>query len=273
VNRRGQTSYTGVGYCVDGWLIDASTATVALTPNGLALSGTGSGDGFRQYVEDVQSFKGRKVAYSIEMNGKRYSSAGVVPEGAFPEGVTWITGVNVPSLFATQLYAVGFGDGAEALTAIVRWFAPVVCGYAKLEEGGVSTPLVREDSAIKLLRCQRRYEILLPSSIDVWHGICLQTWANDNPQQGTFTASVFMRYSVEKRAVPSLDARGTFRVVCSSPAGVTAVLTANAVTLSPARPETAQLNFSGTGAIPSDTTFARIDNAGTDGYIAVTADF
>jgi hypothetical protein len=154
INQRGQSSYTGAGYGIDGWFSQTwNPITVTLTASGLAITGA---EGVRQWIDDIQYFKGKKVTASAKVDGKLIGFVADVPAGVFSTGQTqlgWVSSGNA----SLSLYAYNTGDSEYLYIVIGGSVAggTVTFEYVKLEEGKIATPLVREDPTVKLLRCQR----------------------------------------------------------------------------------------------------------------------
>ena len=113
-------------------------------------------------MDEVSSLKGKPVTFSVSAGGRIYAIAGLVPSGDFPDGQTVIASDGDADGRILRIFAYRYGT-EEILFVIFGHYASrgaVVYEYAKLEEGRIATPLVREDPAIALMRCERRYRTL-----------------------------------------------------------------------------------------------------------------
>lgn len=226
--------------------------------------------------DGIEGYKGKTVTFSVFIGGKVYRCTGVVPAGAFPDGTTslagyWFSGGegNI-HIFAQSAAGI---ERILIVSAINAGYS-LTFEYAKFEKGDAATPLKIEDPAIKLIRCKRLYEVVLKSpegSYDYLLGVTF--WKNDNPPADRFMVGVLIKFTVEKRIPPILMWGGTFRIVCSAFFGgtVLAILVGDQVDLIYNSKDKAYVYISGTGTIPSGTTFIQIDTFENDGWIAFDA--
>lgn len=139
VNQRGQTVYTGAGYCIDRWKLTNASAKLTVGSGGVTLGTTGGNVWMQSYLEDGDQLLGKTVTVSLLADGALYTASGMLPVEAVTSNTGFMTSGNVGvGLYKTadgRVFAqIGNKSGADApLTAV------------KLELGSVQT-LAHQDA-------------------------------------------------------------------------------------------------------------------------------
>jgi hypothetical protein len=174
VNQRGQTTYTGLGYTVDGWRIVHANVTVDVLAKGIRLTSTGGGGAIRQYIENGALHEGKVLTFAAKIDGNVYWITGTVPPVP-ASGIVAIAGAGFAgNRFAIQLYMESSGFMFVVIGANTADTMPVE--FAELVNGKTPLLLGPEDGAIELARCHRFYRKYDTTGISMrwsFHGIIL----------------------------------------------------------------------------------------------------
>lgn len=150
INQRGQESYTGAGYGVDRWTLDANSS-VSVISNGIQLTGA-----MRQFYEYNDRIWGQKITFSFKTDSGISSATGVLPASKpttnqsffrLPEDSQGVSGV------------VRFVNYRVAFIIITSSSTPTTIYWAKAEIGSVATAFSPPSIAEELIKCQRYYQI------------------------------------------------------------------------------------------------------------------
>lgn len=124
VNQRGQTAYTGAGYCIDRWKLTNASAQLTVDSGGVTLGATDGNVWMQSYLEDGDQLPGKTVTVSLLAGGALYAVTGTLPVEAVTSNTGFMTSgdVNV-GLYKTaegRVFAqIGNKSGADApLTAV-----------------------------------------------------------------------------------------------------------------------------------------------------------
>lgn len=150
INQRGQSSYSGGRYTVDGWRLAATAATLSVLSDGIKIDATSGAGYYNQRLENPLTV-GRTYTFSVKDDaGDIYVFTGVAKTGYIGQQATPWGDVRIEYLSATQgYYATISVDTGK--TATIK--------AAKLELGEISTlandapPKISTD----LAECQRYY--------------------------------------------------------------------------------------------------------------------
>ena len=165
INQRGETSYTAVGYTVDGWYTNGGAVDV--TENGVELTNSGtSAVRFRQNSEITHAqLAGRDITLSASVGGTTYSASGKVPETKPANDIQVValliadTDVGIYLNYSPtrdMFYAYAYVPSGKS--AVLNW--------VKAEIGSVATLFVPPDPATELTKCQRYYQICTTNDVD-----------------------------------------------------------------------------------------------------------
>lgn len=147
INQRGQASYTGAGYGVDRWTLDAG-ATLIPQNDGIKLTGA-----CRQFYEDPNQLWGKTVTLSFKTASGITSKSGTLPAVAPSSNITLLStntddsGVNAIVRYVGNKIAIVISATTEAK---IYW--------VKLEIGSVATEFSPPSIAEELVKCQRYYQ-------------------------------------------------------------------------------------------------------------------
>jgi hypothetical protein len=171
-----------------------------LTASGLTVSG-----GFVQwgYVENISHLKGKPVTLSAKADDRIYAFTATVPK-VFASGEAFVKSLTKDNIFLGMHTLI---SGTKEMLLVIFGTAsgsssPSVYEYIKLEEGSIATPLVSEDPAIALMRCQRLFE--KSYNLDVAPGAI--TFANAPVLAPSADGRLLpgVSFKVTKRAVPAI---------------------------------------------------------------------
>ena len=199
VNQRGQTSYTGAGYCIDRWMISGAGAKLTVGSGGVTLGTTGGNVWMQSYLEDGDQLLGKTVTVSLLADGELYAATGTLPVEAVTSNTGFVTTGNVDvGLYKTakgQVFVqIGNKSGAGApLTAV------------KMELGSQQTLAHQENGAWvlneipsyadQLSRCQR---YLIP----------LSSYLCPASRLGSGAILFFVALPVTMRTLPTIEQNG-----------------------------------------------------------------
>ena len=161
INQRGETSYTAVGYTVDGWYTNGGAVDV--TENGVELTNSGtSAVRFRQNSEITHAqLAGRDITLSAGVGGTTYSASGKVPETKPANDIQIVSLTTADADVGIYLNYSPTRDMFYAY-AYVPAGKSAVLNWVKAEIGSVTTQFVPPNPATELTKCQR-YLTVLPS--------------------------------------------------------------------------------------------------------------
>lgn len=160
VNQRGQTTYTGAGYCIDRWKLTNASAKLTIGSGGVTLGTTGGNVWMQSYLENGDQLLGKTVTVSLLVDGELYAGAGTLPV----EAVTSNTGFTTSGDVNVGLYKTA--DGRVFVQIGNKTGADASLVAIKLELGSTQT-LAHQDSnnnwvlneipdyAAQELRCMR----------------------------------------------------------------------------------------------------------------------
>ena len=156
INQRGETSYTAVGYTIDGWYT-----------NGVELTNSGtSAVRFRQNSEITHAqLAGRDITLSAGVGGTTYSASGKIPETKPANDIQIVSLTTADADVGIYLNYSPTRDMFYAY-AYVPAGKSAVLNWVKAEIGSVATLFVPPDPATELTKCQRYYQIRTTNDID-----------------------------------------------------------------------------------------------------------
>lgn len=141
-NSRGQSTYTGAVWTVDGWRSSANlSVTVADSGVTITSSDPSSGVSFYQYANrPVEELNGKAVTFSVcDSSGNIYSITVSLPSAA-PSSTTTIRSVSAPfGMISVSYYKNDNGINNYGAQVVVYEGTPASLTAAKLELGSVST--------------------------------------------------------------------------------------------------------------------------------------
>lgn len=122
VNQRGQTSYTGTGYCIDDWYLkDSDAISATLEEEGLHIVSTDTTSNryyaLNQRIEFPRSIIGKTVTFSIFISQNNNIINGTY--NSIRCGVVWSNGINYNSSQFIRIYIPAGYTGLLTSTAIV----------------------------------------------------------------------------------------------------------------------------------------------------------
>ena len=152
INQRGQTEYTGGGYCVDRW---ETTPTVSISDGKIVLNNKESGySSFFQKVPLLSNLRGKTITASLLTEEVGLTALTF----KLPSAGVFIGDEAIGELGSLRIGTVD-SDG-EILLFDIRLnptsaLTPV---YAKLELGSVATAFVPPNPSTELAKCQRYFQ-------------------------------------------------------------------------------------------------------------------
>jgi hypothetical protein len=155
INQRGKTSYAGTGYGIDGWVAKSGGVTVTPTAAGLKLTTTANSQ-IWSYVDNIHRLKGRPVTLSVKPAGMYPGMVTANVPSTLADGTAVLATAYLFSNFAMQICSHKSGT-VEYLYAVLaqNFVGETTLEYAKLEEGSIATPLVRESRITRLAECRK----------------------------------------------------------------------------------------------------------------------
>lgn len=177
VNQRGQTSYTGAGYGIDRWKIEAQYNGDAITikDNGLEVvcGEVAAFHRFLQIIDHPERFRGKTLTWTVKIvsvsdEGNVCGALGYFVNGVEPKYIQFSS---------TGVYSFSFTVPDDTTELFVHFGAyrnhSLVCDAVKLELGTVQTLAHQEngvwvlneipDYGEQLARCQR-YQLVMNAS-------------------------------------------------------------------------------------------------------------
>lgn len=197
VNQRRQSSYSGVGYGIDGWFGRVGAQTVTVRSQDVTVTSTGlSFPGIRQKVENIAQYAGKTITFVCNL----YAS--VVPRIAITDATgKEIAGVSgTKGLTQTLLLSCPVPEGVTpddfVFTILLNvtasgdymrlYWADAYPGVYTLAELPAHQPM---RPAEELLVCQRYLHVYASEAARPGHGLdCCPPMRADTPSQGTLTA-------------------------------------------------------------------------------------
>lgn len=158
INQRGQSSYSGAGYTVDGWRLMSSGNSLSVSAAGVTLSGAGTAI-LRQVIENPSAYHGKTVTISAVVGGVLYQATGIMPN-AVP---STLTTVAIHSFDAARYVALLYANTGEMYFQFRAGDGGTLSDIsaAKLELGSIST--LANDAppkiATDLAECQRYFRV------------------------------------------------------------------------------------------------------------------
>ena len=160
VNQRGQTVYTGAGYCIDRWKLTNSSAKLTVGSGGVTLGTTGGNVWMQSYLEDGDQLLGKTVTVSLLADGALYTASGTLPVEAVTSNTGFMSSNDVPvGLYKTAdgrvFVQIGNKSGADALLTAVKLELGSVQTLAHQDTDGAWVINEVPDYGEQLRRCQR----------------------------------------------------------------------------------------------------------------------
>ena len=160
VNQRGQTVYTGAGYCIDRWKLTNASAKLTVGSGGVTLGTTGGNVWMQSYLEDGDQLLGKTVTVSLLADGALYTASGMLPVEAVTANTGFMTSGNVGvGLYKTAdgrvFVQIGNKSGADAPLTAVKLELGSVQTLAHQDADGAWVLNEIPDYAEQELRCMR----------------------------------------------------------------------------------------------------------------------
>lgn len=160
VNQRGQSTYTGAGYCIDRWKLTNASAKLTVGSGGVTLGTTGGNVWMQSYLEDGDQLLGKTVTVSLLADGALYAATGTLPVEAVTSNTGFMTSGNVGvGLYKTAagrvFVQIGNKSGADAPLTAVKLELGSVQTLAHQDADGAWVLNEIPDYGEQLRRCQR----------------------------------------------------------------------------------------------------------------------
>lgn len=165
INQREQSTYTAVGYTVDGWRVTSQNTSVTVVDGGIYLTNRETtpthAKSLVQYVENFSDYRGKSLTFSVSAETMPGTTCNII----ISDG----TGTKSASIVDGKAQVTKqISDNATEIRVIVQ-LTSTSAGRAelynaKLEVGCVATPYVPGNPAAELAKCQRYLLRLAPGS-------------------------------------------------------------------------------------------------------------
>ena len=167
VNQRGKSEYNEAGYGIDRWNLKDNKISVAIEPDGIAISATAATQ-MNQWVGYAYEYlAGKTVTISALADGSLFTASATIPE-TVPSSYTTILSTQIKTGFS---FLLGYSTTKPGLTCVWNFtsaaYAKVIAG--KIEPGHQQTLAHLENGvwvlneipnyAEELAKCQRYYQL------------------------------------------------------------------------------------------------------------------